>query len=93
MEKVTSPDVRWYGSARVPYTPLGTSCIPRPGWKNDTLSIADGVTGVVLQDSSVVRINVTDYQCLQDCGWIARWTARKVTGDNFYPSINHGDKI
>lgn len=105
MEKVTSPlsgnaigvsapDVRWYGAAqRASYTPLGTMCLPRPGWQNDTLSIADGVTGVVLQDSSVARVDVTDYQRLRDCGWVARWTSRKVTGNNFYPSINHGDKI
>lgn len=104
MEKVTSPvsgnaigvsapDDRWYGAGNAAYTPLGTQRLPRPGWKNDTLSIADGVTGVVLQDSSVVRVDVTDYQRLQDCGWVARWTSRKVTGNNFYPSVNHGDKI
>ena len=93
MEKVTSLDVRWYGVARVPYTPLNTQRLPRPGWKNDTLSIADGITGVILQDSSVAHVDAADYQRLRDCGWIARWTSRKVTGNNFYPSINHGDKI
>lgn len=93
MEKITSLDVRWYGAARVPYTPLGTSCLPRPGRRNDTLHIAANITGVVLQDSTVVRINTDDYHLLCTSGWIARWTARKVTGNNIYPSINHGDKI
>jgi hypothetical protein len=93
MEKVTSPDVRWYGAARVPYTPLGTQRLPRPGWKNDTLGIADGVTGVILQDSSVAHVDAADYQRLRECGWVARWTSKKVTGNNFYPSINHGDRI
>lgn len=93
MEKVTSLDVRWYGATRVPYTPLGTQRLPRPGWKNDTLGIAGDVTGVILQDSSVAHADAADYQRLQDCGWVARWTSKKVTGNNFYPSINHGDKI
>ena len=93
MKKVTSLDVRWYGAARVPYTPLGTQRLPRPGWKNDTLDIVDGVAGVILQDSSVAHVDAADYQRLQECGWIARWTSKKVTGNNFYPSINHGDKI
>ena len=93
MKKVTSLDVRWYGAARVPYTPLGTQRLPRPGWKNDTLGIADGVTGVILQDSSVTHVDAADYQRLRECGWVARWTSKKVTGNNFYPSINHGDRI
>ena len=93
MEKVTSPDVRWYGAVRAQYTPLGTSRLPRPGWQNDTLPISTGITGVVLQDSSVVFVGTDDYHLLCARGWIARWTARKVTGNNFYPSINHGGKI
>lgn len=93
MEKVTSPDVRWYGAARIPYIPLGTQRLPRPGWKNDTLGIADGITGVILQDGSVTHLDAADYQRLLECGWVTRWTSKKVTGNNFYPSINHGDKI
>lgn len=93
MKKIFSPEVRWYGAARAPYTPLGTSRLPRLGWQNDTLGIADGVTGVILQDSSVAHVDAADYQLLRECGWVARWTSKKVTGNNFYPSINHGDKI
>ena len=93
MEKLMSPEVRWYGAARTPYTPLGTSCVPRPGWLNDTLTISRTVTGVVLQDATVVVVNTDDYHLLRERGWTARWTARKVTGNNFYPSVNHGDKI
>lgn len=92
MEKV-APQVRWYGPANNQYTPLGTSCLPRPGLQNDTVLIAAGITGVVLQDSTVVLVDSDDYDLLRARGWTARWTSRKVTGDNIYPSINHGDKI
>lgn len=92
MEKI-APQVRWYGPANNQYTPLGTSCLPRPGLQNDTVLIAAGITGVVLQDSTVVLVDSDDYDLLRARGWTARWTSRKVTGDNIYPSINHGDKI
>lgn len=75
------------------YTPLDTACTPRPGRTNDFTSLSEGVIGVVLQDSSVVMVDYLDYWALQARGWHARWTARKVTGDNHYPSINHGDRI
>jgi hypothetical protein len=51
------------------------------------------VLGVVLQDGSIAKVEARDYCLLQAAGWTARWTQRKVTGDNYYPSINHGDKI
>lgn len=88
-----APTPRWYGNATSPYTPLNTQRLPRPGCKNDVVKIAPGILGVVLQDGSVALVEATDYHLLQARGWTARWTARKVTGDNQYPSINHGDKI
>lgn len=39
------------------------------------------------------RSSAPDYNLLRKRGWTARWTARKVTGNNTYPSINHGRKI
>lgn len=48
---------------------------------------------MVLQDGSAVIVEEQDYYLLQAAGWSGRWTQRKVTGNNFYPSINHGDKI
>lgn len=84
-----APTPRWYGHATSPYTPLDTQRLPRVGGINDFFPIAPGVIGVVLQDGSVVVIEERDYYLLQAAGWTARWTQRKVTGDNYYPSINH----
>lgn len=75
------------------YTPLDTQRLPRPGRTNDLFYVAPRVIGVILQDGSVVLVDADDYHLLQVRGWTARWTARKVTGDNTYPSINHGDRI
>ena len=88
-----APNPRWYGNATSPYTPLETQRLPRIGGINDFFSIRPGVIGVVLQDGSIVFVEERDYYLLQAAGWTARWTQRKVTGDNYYPSINHGDKI
>lgn len=89
----SAPIPRWYGNATCPYTPLGSNSIPRCGGQNDTVDIAEGIVGVILQDGTVVRVNIEDYNLLRARGWTARWTARWVTGDNQYPSINHGDRI
>lgn len=89
----SAPAPRWYGNATSPYTPLETQRLPRLGGINDFYPIRPGVVGVVLQDGSVVLVEERDYYLLQIAGWTARWTQRKVTGDNCYPSINHGDKI
>ncbi|MDD3937974.1 hypothetical protein [Rhodoferax sp.] len=89
----STPTPRWYGNATVPYTPLGSTSIPRCGGKNDTTDIAPGIIGVILQDGTVVQVNIEDYNLLRASGWTGRWTARWVTGDNQYPSINHGDRI
>lgn len=75
------------------YTPLDTASTPRPGRTNDIAYLSESVIGVVLQDSSVAMVDDLDYWLLQARGWNARWTARKVTGDNHYPSINNGDSI
>lgn len=89
----SAPIPRWYGNATCHYTPLGSNSIPRCGGQNDTVDIAEGIVGVILQDGSVVRVNIEDYNLLRARGWTARWTARWMTGDNQYPSINHGDRI
>lgn len=89
----SAPAPRWYGNATSPYTPLNTQSLPRLGCINDFFPIRPGVIGVVLQDGSIVLVEECDYFLLQIAGWTARWTQRKVTGDNCYPSINHGDKI
>lgn len=88
-----APTPRWYGNATSPYTPLETQRLPRLGCRNDLLGLEPGIVGVVLQDGTVARVHELDYQLTRACGWTGRWTARKVTGDNTYPSINHGDKI
>lgn len=96
MEMISAPSApapRWYGNATSPYTPLDTLRLPRIGRTNDFFSVRVGTMGVVLQDGSLVLVEERDYYLLQAAGWTARWTARKVTGDNQYPSINHGDKI
>ena len=89
----SAPIPRWYGNATCPYTPLGSNSIPRCGGQNDTADITKGIVGVILQDGTVVRVNIEDYNLLRARGWTARWTARWMTGDNQYPSINHGDRI
>ena len=89
----SAPAPRWYGNATSSYTPLDTQRLPRMGRTNDFFPVRIGVIGVVLQDGSLVQVEERDYYLLQAAGWNARWTARKVTGDNQYPSINHGDKI
>jgi len=88
-----APVARWYRNATSPYTPLETLRLPRTGRTNDVLGIAPGLLGVVLQDGTTAHVNEHDYYLLRERGWTGRWTARKVTGDNTYPSINHGDKI
>lgn len=88
-----APAKRWYGDATSAYTPLNTLRLPRLGGINDLFAIKPGVVGVILQDGSVALVDEKDYLLLQERGWSARWTQRKVTGDNSYPSINHGDKI
>lgn len=96
MEKKSAPQVsppRWYGNATSPYTPLDTQRLPRIGCTNDLLKPSPGILGVVLQDGTTAFVEEHDYHLLQARGWTGRWTARKVTGDNTYPSINHGDKI
>jgi hypothetical protein len=87
------PSRRWYGNATSAYTPLNTMRLPRIGGINDLVAVGAGVVAVILQDGSAALVNEEDYALLQRCGWAARWTQRKVTGDNCYPSINHGDKI
>ncbi|MGE0350826.1 hypothetical protein [Hydrogenophaga sp.] len=89
----TAPAPRWYGNATSAYTPLNTLRLPRVGGINDLAAIKTGVVGVILQDGSMALVDEEDYLLLQQRGWSARWTQRKVTGDNSYPSINHGDKI
>lgn len=89
----SAPTSHWYGNATSPYTPLGSTSIPRCGGKNDTTDIAPGTIGVILQDGTVARVNSEDYYRLRAKGWTGRWTARWVTGNNQYPSINHGDRI
>lgn len=89
----SAPTPRWYGNASCPYTPLNTQSLPRLGCINDFFPVRPGVIGVVLQDGSIVLVEERDYFLLQMAGWTARWTQRRVTGDNCYPSINHGDKI
>jgi hypothetical protein len=84
---------RWYGPATSPYTPDDTQRLPRLGGINDTVPLTPTVLGVVLQDGSTAKVEARDYCLLQAAGWTARWTQRKVTGNNYYPSINHGDKI
>lgn len=93
MKESTRPDVRWYGASSARYTPLGTSLLPRPGYQNEIAPIAHDILGVILQDGAVVQVNSDDYYMLRARGWIGRWTARPCTGDNTYPSVNHGDKI
>jgi len=88
-----APLSRRYNKTSGWYTPLDTQRLPRVGGINDFFYIAPGIIGVVLQDGSIVIVDANDYHLLQARGWTARWTARKVTGDNTYPSINHGDKI
>lgn len=88
-----APTPRWYGNATSPYTPLGTMSLPRRGGQNDTEDIAPGIIGVILQDGTVVRVNTDDYNLLRARGWTSRWTARWMTGNNQYTSINHGDRI
>lgn len=88
-----APTPRWYGNATSSYTPLETQRLPRTGRINDVLGVAPGMLGVVLQDGTTALVEERDYHLLRARGWIGRWTARKVTGDNTYPSINHGDKI
>src|SRR5688572_12106119 len=87
-----APAPRWYGNATSPYTPLDTLRLPRTGRTNDVLGIGPGILGVVLQDGTTALVEERDYHLLRASGWSGRWTARKVTGDNTYPSINHGDK-
>ncbi|WP_143098297.1 hypothetical protein [Variovorax sp. OK605] len=89
----SAPTPRWYGNATSPYTPQDTQRLPRLGRINDFYPISHGVIGVVLQDGSVVLVEERDYSLMQAAGWSGRWTQRKVTGNNCYPSINHGDKI
>ena len=84
---------RWYGPATSPYTPDDTQRLPRLGGMNDIVPFSPTVLGVVLQDGSTAKVEARDYCLLQAAGWTARWTQRKVTGNNYYPSINHGDKI
>lgn len=88
-----APTPRWYGKATSSYTPLDTQRLPRTGRTNDVLGVGPGVLGVVLQDGTTALVEEQDYHLLRARGWAGRWTARKVTGDNTYPSINHGDKI
>lgn len=84
---------RFYGASQTPYTPLDTLRTPRIGQTNDLIALGPGLIGVVLQDSSVAQVDESDYQLLRASGWLGRWTQRKVSGNNYYPSINHGDKI
>lgn len=84
---------RRYRNATSVYTPLNTQRLPRLGDINDFFSVGPGVLGVALQDGSAALVDEHDYFLLQSAGWTARWTQRKVTGDNCYPSINHGDRI
>lgn len=88
-----TPTPRWYGHGTSPYTPDDTQRLPRLGGINDIVPISPTVLGVVLQDGSTAKVEARDYCLLQAAGWTARWTQRKVTGNNYYPSINHGDKI
>lgn len=89
----STPTPRWYGDATSHYTPLDTQRLPRPGGQNETVDLAPSILGVILQDGTVALVDQQDYNLMRTNGWTGRWTARKVTGDNQYPSINHGDKI
>ena len=94
MENMSILDTRWYGvGCKNQYTLTGTDFLPRPGCQNDTVVVAPGITGVILQDGNIALVDDEDYIRTRDTGWIGRWTARKVTGNNTYPSIHHGDKI
>ena len=94
MVDMFNTDTRWYGVGnKAQYTPTCTNFLPRPGFQNDTVAIAPGVTGVVLQDGNIALVDDEDYISTRDTGWLGRWTARKVSGNNTYPSINHGDMI
>jgi len=85
---------RWYGSTlNGLYDPLCTNRTPRPGWQNDVIQFASGIKAVVLQDGTYALVDDADYDLMRARGWVARWTTRKVTGNNWYPSINHGDAI
>ncbi len=87
------PEARWYGDATSPYHPLGTSLPPRLPNRNDLIPLQSDRVAVVLQDGDAAVMSRVDYEQLRSKGWKGRLTHRKVTGDNLYPSINHGPRI
>ena len=87
------PEARWYGDATSPYHPLGTALPPRLPNRNDLIPVQPDRVAVVLQDGEAAVMSLSDYEELRSKGWKGRLTHRKVTGDNSYPSINHGPRI
>lgn len=90
---LSNADTRFYGGHPTGYTPLNTMLEPRTPYRNDVEEIDADTLGVILQNGSVVRVERGDYERLRKMGWLGRWTARKVTGNNTYPSVNHGTRI